>query len=120
MEEYTIMMIAIIQSRDSENTITALKENGFYVTVLSTMGGFLKQKNTTLLIGTHSSSCEQVKSILKEKAGKRKEPDYTSCLYTVPSEGTIHSFSPNIPPQIMNTVGGATVFTVNLEGIDKF
>ena len=122
MEDSMIMMLAIIQSRDSEDTVAALTEKGFYVTVLSTTGGFLKQKSTTLLIGTLSGEQEHVKSILREKAGVREEPDYSSCLYVAPSEGNmqIRSVLPPALPPVMRTVGGVTAFTIKLDNLEKF
>ena len=118
MEDSMIMMLAIIQSRDSEDTVSALTEKGFYVTVLSTTGGFLKQKSTTLLIGTLSGEQEHVKSILREKAGVREEPDYSSCLYVAPSEGNmqIRSVLPPALPSVMRTVGGV----IKLDNLEKF
>lgn len=117
-----ILMLAVIQSRDSENTIAALTEKGYYVTVLSTIGGFMKQKSTTLLIGMLSDEMEQVKSILREKAGTREEPDYSSSVYAAPSEGNIqmHSFLSRSLPPVMRSVGGVTAFTVRLDSMEKF
>lgn len=122
MEDTMILMLAMIQSRDSEDTIAALTEKGFYVTVLSTTGGFLKQKSTTLLIGTHSTEREEVKAILQKKAGVREEPDYTSCLSVAPSDGSMQIRSALTPPlpQVMRTVGGVTLFTITLDQLEKF
>ena len=46
------LILAIIQSADEADTVQELNAKGFFVTKLSTTGGFLKAKNTTLLIGT--------------------------------------------------------------------
>ena len=117
MDNAKILILAILNSRDSDETISSLTENGFSVTVLGTTGGFLKQKNTTLLIGTNTDSCEKVKSILREKAGVREEPDFNSVFYASSLEASIAMHS--IPP-IMHTVGGVTAFTIKLDGMEKF
>ena len=50
--EQNKMILAIARGEDHYDTVHALNEKGFYVTVLSTSGGFLRQKNTTLMICT--------------------------------------------------------------------
>lgn len=122
MDKSLIMILAIIQARDSSETIAALNENGYYVTVLSTTGGFLKQKNVTLLIGTYKEEQDKVYSILQKKAGRREEPDYHAAMCAFPSEGSMQFPQPfsDISPPIMRTVGGVTTFVIRLEGRDKF
>ena len=46
------LILAIIQAADEADSVQELNKRGFFVTKLSTTGGFLKAKNTTLLIGT--------------------------------------------------------------------
>ena len=46
------LILSIIQSADEADTVQELNKHGYFVTKLSTTGGFLKAKNTTLLIGT--------------------------------------------------------------------
>ena len=45
--EHNKMILAIVRGEDHYDTVHALNEKGFYVTVLSTSGGFLRQKNTS-------------------------------------------------------------------------
>lgn len=121
MDEKKILMIAVIQARDSEETISALNKKGYYVTVLSTTGGFLKQKNTTLMIGTDASERRKVMTILKEKAGARMEADYSASMFDASpnSEVPMQTFTAKVAPPIMRNVGGATVFTINVEEMVK-
>ena len=117
MENTNVLMIAVISSVDSDATIAALNENGFYVTVLGTTGGFLKKKNTTLMIGMDREKCDIVKNILKEHAGVREIPDYTACICGSHAEGSIPMAS---LPQVMRKVGGVTAFIVKLDTMEKF
>ena len=48
----TKLVLAIINNDDSAIATSALNAEGFFVTRLSTTGGFLTVGNTTLLIGT--------------------------------------------------------------------
>ena len=41
------MIIAIIGSEDADDLVYELNQHSFFVTKLSTMGGFLKKKSTT-------------------------------------------------------------------------
>lgn len=117
MDNTNVLMIAVISSVDSDSTITALNQQGFYVTVLGTTGGFLKKKNTTLMIGINHEQCDIVKNILKEHAGVREVPDYSACVCGAHAEGGVPMAS---LPQVMRPVGGVTAFTVDLEKMEKF
>ena len=46
------LIVAVLRKEDEADTIAELNKKGFFVTELATTGGFLKEKNTTLLIGT--------------------------------------------------------------------
>ena len=61
--EHNKMILAIVRGEDHYDTVHALNEKGFYVTVLSTSGGFLRQKNTTLMICTDEARVEEALAI---------------------------------------------------------
>ena len=67
------LILAIIQTADETDTVQELNRSGFFVTKLSTTGGFLKAKNTTLLIGTDDEKVEAVFDVLKKHAGHRMQ-----------------------------------------------
>ena len=52
------LIIAIVNSDDSSAVQGALTENGYFVTKLSTTGGFLKKGNTTFFVGTNDDKVE--------------------------------------------------------------
>lgn len=113
------MILAIMRGEDSAETIGELNRNGFYVTVLSTTGGFLKQKSSTILIGTESSKVEMVMDILKRKAGHRIKTVYhTPQTFTDPTVAAIMPATAPIPME--QEVGGVTVFVMDLHQMDKF
>ena len=52
------LIIAIVNSDDSSSVQGALTEGGYFVTKLSTTGGFLKKGNTTFFVGTNDDKVE--------------------------------------------------------------
>ena len=100
------LVLAIVSNDDSAAVSSALTRNGFQVTKLATTGGFLMAGNTTFLTGVED---EQVDKVL-EKSSKRTQ--------IVPSTTTadVGMYSA-FPVQV--TVGGATVFVLNVERYEK-
>ena len=108
------LILAIINNDDAGEVSVALTKSGFTATKLATTGGFLKAGNTTFLIGTQDEKVNVVLSIIADFSQKRQGlvPDgfeYTSGDYM----GSLP-----IPTEV--TVGGATVFVMNIERFEKF
>src|SRR5699024_7006797 len=112
--EKSKLVLAVLQGSDSDNTIRNLNERGFMVTVLSSTGGFLKKKSTTVMIGVEEERLEEALDILQKYAGHRKETVYQSV--TMP-HGEMSAVPP-VPMEVM--AGGAAVFIVSLDDIRKF
>ncbi|HBM79412.1 MAG: cyclic-di-AMP receptor [Clostridiales bacterium] len=104
------LVIAIVQDDDSANVLSKLTKEGFRVTKLATTGGFLRAGNTTLLIGVDQDKVDSVIEIIKNLCETRKQV-ITS---TSPVAGTTGIY---VPYPIEVSVGGATVFVVD---VDKF
>lgn len=105
------LIIAIVNSDDSSEVQTNLTEGGFFVTKLSTTGGFLKKGNTTFFIGTNDDKVDNVIEIIRAHAKKRvvKQP-------TVPPTEMGEFFTPIMVDVL---VGGATVFVVDINRFEK-
>ena len=108
MEKKSKLVLAVLQGSDSDNTIRNLNERGFMVTVLSSTGGFLKKKSTTVMIGVEEDRLEEALDVLQKYAGHRKETVYQSV--TMP-HGEMSAVPP-VPMEVM--AGGAAVFIVSL------
>ena len=113
MEKKSKLVLAVLQGSDSDNTIRNLNERGFMVTVLSSTGGFLKKKSTTVMIGVEEDRLEEALDVLQKYAGHRKETVYQSV--TMP-HGEMSAVPP-VPMEVM--AGGAAVFIVSLDDIRK-
>ena len=104
------LIYAIVSSDDSSAVSAALTQNGFFATKLASTGGFLKAGNTTFLICTEPENVGRVISIIAEHSKKRKQMVPSSASYGV---GMYTSF----PVEV--TVGGATVFVLDVERFEK-
>ena len=114
MEKKSKLVLAVLQGSDSDNTIRNLNEHGFMVTLLSSTGGFLKKKSTTVMIGVEADRLEEAMEILQKFAGHRKETVYQNV--TMP-----HVDMTSVPPVPMEVMaGGAAVFILDLDEIRKF
>ena len=101
---------AVVSNDDSAAVSSALTRNGFQVTKLATTGGFLMAGNTTFLTGVEDEQVDKVLEVIAEKSSKRTQ--------IVPSTTTadVGMYSA-FPVQV--TVGGATVFVLNVERYEK-
>ena len=104
------MIIAILNADDASTVVQNLMKNGFSVTKLSTTGGFLRAGNVTVLIGVDNSKVQDVIDIISTYSKSRKQ------LIPTTSEAGIN-FYPSMPVEV--TVGGATIFVLDLERFEK-
>ncbi len=104
------LVISIVSNDDGVSVIDELTRNGFYVTKLSTSGGLLRAGNMTLLTGVEDEKVEEVIEILREFSSKRKQ------LVEV-SQPAMSEIFLNFPVEV--TVGGATVFVLDVDRFEK-
>lgn len=65
------MVLSIVHPEDASDLIEALTSAGFYVTLASTVGGFLRRGKATLLIGVRGEQVERVMDIIRENTHPR-------------------------------------------------
>ncbi len=106
------LLIAIVNNDDSAVVSSSLTREGFTVTKLSTTGGFLMVGNTTFLIGADDDKVSKAKEIIKERSQKRTIKTTTTTGYGTGLRED--DFENEVP------IGGAIVFTVNVEDVDKY
>ena len=109
------LILAVLQGDDYAETVSELNRNGFSVTLLSSIGGFLKKKSTTVMIGVSEERLAEVLDLLKRCAGRRKRTIFREV--TVPHTGEL-SAMPLIPVDV--EVGGAAVFVLNVQQMEKY
>ena len=109
------LLLAVIQSDDYLDTVDGLNRAGFFATILSSTGGFLKKRSMTLMIGVEEPKMQAALDILKKCAGRRKQMTYSNMSM---SAGGPNPSIPMMPVQM--DVGGVVVFVVDLDDIQKY
>lgn len=105
------LIIAIVNGDDGPAVLSELTRGGFTVTKLSTSGGFLRAGNVTLMIGLPDEKVQDAISIIEEYSSQRKQ------LTPVNSTYIGDSMISAMPVEV--TVGGATVFVLDVEQFMK-
>ncbi len=109
------LILAVIQGDDYADTVDELNRSGFFATVLSSTGGFLKKRSMTLMIGVEEQQVQAVLDILKQCAGRRQQMSYSDLSM---STGGPNPTIPVMPVQM--SVGGVVVFVLDLNDIQKY
>ena len=104
------LVLAIINHDDANAVTQALTKKGFSSTKLSTTGGFLMSGNTTILVGVDEEKVQTVIDVIHEQSHSRKQmiPTTTEISY---------GYYPSMPVEV--TVGGATIFVVDIERFER-
>ena len=103
------MIVAIIQDQDTDNLAFHLREDGFGFTKIGSTGGFLREGNSTMLIGVEEEQVDKVIGIVKETCKSRKR--YIDI--PVPGHIPMGEVQPLNPIEVV--VGGATLFILKSE-----
>ena len=104
------LIYAIIRNDNEDDVLAALNRERFSVTKLSTSGGFLRAGNVTMLIGLEEEKVAEALSVIEEFSCQRKQQ--------IPvNSGYIGDSLLSVPVEI--TVGGATVFVLDVEQFHK-
>jgi len=101
------MILAIINQDDANVVVNALMKEGYSITKLSTTGGILRAGNTTILIGVDDEKVSKVMNIIHAKSHSRRQ--------VIPTGNEVIGgpVAPSMPMEV--TVGGATVFVLNVD-----
>lgn len=104
-----LLLIAVIQEQDLDSATEALQYVGASLTYLSSSGGFLGMRNSTLLIGLPADKEQDALIALHDACRQRVE------YVTLPLEGSPMP----MPAPVPVTVGGATVFALPVEKFEQ-
>lgn len=106
------LIYAIVHDEDSSRLVVELNKNGFRVTKLNSSGGFLRSGNTTLMLVVDEEQLPQVLETIRTHSSARKAAINTN---VTPSSIA----GAYIPYPVEVTIGGATVFVLNVEYFEK-
>lgn len=104
------LMFAVLQEQDVETASRALRKAHIFSTRLPSTGGYLGRRSTTLLIGFAKEVEETILNALRKTCRTRVE------YVTIPLEGTPLP----VPAPTPITVGGASIFTLEVERFEVF
>ena len=107
------LVMSIVKSDDADQLVNALTQAGYRATTISTTGGFLRQGNATIFVGTEDENVENVLQLVKENCRTRSE--YVSPLPPVMEPGEMY-----VPTPVDVQMGGATVFVMDVIQYERF
>ncbi len=105
------LVIGIVNNDDATDLLNEITKASFQATKLSTSGGFLKTGNVTVLVGVEDEKTDEVIEIFKNCCSRRSQLVSTTPPFL--GEGFINA----VPVEI--TIGGATIFVVDVEQFMK-
>lgn len=103
------LLSAVVQAQDAEGAQAALEDLGLFITRLPSVGGFLGRRNATLLIGVEEAQREAAIEALHKSCRQRVE------YIAVPLE----SAPLPLPAPTPITIGGATIFALEIEHFEE-
>lgn len=106
------LVIAVVNHDDANAVTQNLTRHGFSSTKLSTTGGFLLSGNATLLVGVEEEKVQQVIDLIREYSHSRKQ-----VVPSINHDATGMGYLPAMSVEV--TVGGATVFVVDVERFER-
>lgn len=107
--ETPMMLMAIVQAQDADVVVEKLDELDISITRLPSVGAFLGRKNATLLVGLPPSKQADIMTAFKDNCRQRVE------YIAVPLE----SAPLPLPSPTPITVGGATIFALDIEHFEE-
>ncbi|SEQ09584.1 cyclic-di-AMP receptor [Piscibacillus halophilus] len=107
------LILAVVQDKDVNRLQDALTEKEFKTTKLASSGGFLKEGNTTLMIGVEDDYVDAALEVIRDNCSKREQ----MVAPISPMGGNADSY---IPKPVKVEVGGATVFVLPVDAFHHF
>ncbi len=107
------LIISIVHSDDADTLIRGLQQKGHRCTKVSTTGGFLREGNATILIGTEAPQVDEILDLIRENCHARTK-------FVSPLPPVVEASEFYIPRPVEVQVGGATVFVLDVERSEKF
>jgi len=107
------LVMSVVHSDDASQLIGALTSAGFRATTISTTGGFLRQGNATIFVGTEDENIPRVLELIKENCHTRRQ--FVNPLPPVMEPGEMY-----MPTPVDVQMGGATVIVLDITQFEQF
>jgi len=107
------LIMSIVHSDDAGRLVTALTDAGYRATTISTTGGFLRQGNATIFVGTEDDRVDHVLQLIQDNCRTRRQ--FINPLPPVMEPGEMY-----MPTPVEVQLGGATVFVLDVSRFEHF
>lgn len=107
------LVLAIAQEKDVGRLIDALTEDGFHATMLASTGGFLREGNSTILIGVEDNQVDPVLAIIQRACHRREQ-------FVSPMPPAVEPVDSYVTYPVKVEVGGAIVFVMEVARMERF
>lgn len=106
------LVVSVVQDQDVHRLLSKLNENRYSATKLASTGGFLRQGNTTVLVGVEAEKVQEVVDIIRDTCHARDQ-------LVTPMATMGRTANSYLPTPIEVSVGGATIFVLQVESFTK-
>jgi uncharacterized protein YaaQ len=106
------LVVVVVQDKDAMRLLEALVEQGHRATKLASTGGFLREGNTTLIIGAEDQQVDAILDTIRDVCHARQR-------LVTPLSPVGGPADPYLPYPVEVLVGGATVFVLGVERFEK-
>lgn len=107
------LVVCIVHNRDKGKITEELIRAGFKFTLIGSTGGFLREGNTTFLVGVEPEEKEAVLKLIAQNCKAREQ-----LVNVMPFEAAPPGAF--IPSPVKVPVGGAVVFVIDVEQFERF
>jgi uncharacterized protein YaaQ len=107
------LVMSIVNNDDERRLAEALMVAGYRATTISTTGGFLRQGNATIFVGTEDENVPHVLQLIRENCHTRDQ--IVNPMPPVMEPGEMY-----MPVPMEVQVGGATVFVLDVVQYERF
>ncbi len=99
------LVVAVVQGKDAEGLMAALRQGSYRATQINSSGGFLRENNVTIMTGVNDTQVPDVFRLIRENCYTRTQ--YVNPLLPIMEPGEFY-----MPSPVEVQVGGATVFVL--------
>jgi uncharacterized protein YaaQ len=107
------LAVCVAHNRDRNRLLDELVRAGFKFTVIGSTGGFLREGNTTILVGIEDDEVQALKDLVCEHCCSREQ-----MVNVVPYEGAPPGAFATDPVTV--PVGGAVLFVMPVDEFHRF
>jgi len=107
------LIICIVHNRDKGKITDELVRSGFKFTIIGSTGGFLREGNTTFLIGIEEADQPALLKLIAQNCKTREQLVNVTPIEAAPPGAFI-------PSPVKVPVGGAVVFVLGVERFERF